>query len=135
MLKAVRARESRGACARKAMEVAGELEGMRLAAAARAVRDGFGGTLAYTDFPPEHWRRIRADNGIERISREIGRRTRVVGAFPDGNSAPMLVTARLKHIAEHEWGGRRYLDMTKLEEMDELEKRTEGYIRTGTRLA
>lgn len=38
----------------------------------------------------------------------------------------MLVTARLKYIAEHEWGKRRYLDMTKLEKMDELEKRTEG---------
>ena len=108
------------------MEVAAELEGMRLAAAARTVRDGFGETPAYTDFPPEHWRRIRANNGIERINREIGRRTRVVGTFPDGNSALMLVTARLKYIAEREWGKRRYLDITKLEEMDELEKRTEG---------
>ena len=35
--------------------------------------------------------------------REIRRRTRVVGTFQDGNSALMLVTARLKHIVEHEW--------------------------------
>ena len=46
--------------------------------------------------------------------------------FPDGNSALMLVTARLKYIVEHEWGKRRYLDMSRLEEMDELSKKAEG---------
>ncbi len=96
MLKAIHAQESREACARKAEE-AEELESMRLGAAARTVRDGFAETLAYTEFPPEHWRRIRTNNGIERINREIRRRTRVVGTFPDGNSALMLVTARLVH--------------------------------------
>ncbi len=126
MLKAIHAQESREACARKAEEVAEELESMRLGAAARTVRDGFAETLAYTEFPPEHWRRIRTNNGIERINREIRRRTRVVGTFPDGNSALMLVTARLKYIVEHEWGKRRYLDMSKLEEMDELRGKAEG---------
>lgn len=95
-------------------------------AAARTVRDGFAETLAYTEFPPEHWRRIRTNNRIERINREIRRRTRVVGTFPDGNSALMLVTARPKCIVEHEWGKRRYLDMFKLEEMDKLRGKTEG---------
>ena len=47
----------------------------------------------YCDFPSEHWTRIRTNNVIERLSREIRRRTRVVGTFPDGNSAPMLVCA------------------------------------------
>lgn len=102
MLKAIHAQESREACARKAEEVADELESMRLGTAARTVRDGFSETPAYTEFPPEHWRRIRTNNGIERINREIRRRTRVVGTFPDGNSALMLVTARLKYIVEHE---------------------------------
>ena len=68
----------------------------------------------------------RTNNGIERINRKIRRRTRVVGTFPDGNSALMLVTARLKYIVEHEWGKRRYLDMSKLEEMDELKGKVEG---------
>lgn len=95
-------------------------------AAARTVRDGFAETLADTELPPEHWHRIRTNNGIERINREIRRRTRVVGTFPDGNSALMLVTARLKYIAEHEWGKRRYPDMSKLEEMDKLRGKTEG---------
>lgn len=95
-------------------------------AAARTVRNGFTETLANTEFPPEHWRRIRTNNGIERINREIRGRTRVVGTFPDGNSALMLVTARLKYIVEHEWGKRRYLDMSKLEGMDELKGKVGG---------
>jgi transposase-like protein len=48
--------------------------------------------------------------------KEIRRRTRVVGAFPDGNSALILVSARLRHIAGTEWGARRYLDMERLKE-------------------
>ena len=63
-----------------------------------------------------HWRRIRTNNAIERINREIRRRTRVVGTFPDGRSALMLVTARLKYVAESEWGSRRYLDVSLLHE-------------------
>lgn len=92
----------------------------------RTVRDGFVETLAYTEFPTEHWCRIRTNNGIERINRKIRRRTRIAGAFPDGNSALVLVTARLKYTVEHEWGKRRCLDMSKLEEMDELEGKAEG---------
>lgn len=86
----------------------------------RTVSDGFAETLAYTEFPPEHWRRIRTNNEIERINREI-KGTRVVGTFPDDNSTLMLVTARLKYTVEHVWGKRRYLDMSKLEETDEAE--------------
>ena len=70
----------------------------------------------YTRFPMEHWKRIRTNNAIERLNREVRRRTRVVGAFPDGKSALMLVTARLKYVADSEWGSRRYLDVTLLEE-------------------
>jgi len=63
------------------------------------------------------WRRIRTNNPLERILREVRRRTRVIGAFPDGNSAIMLVAARLRHIAGTRWGTRRYLDMKKLTEI------------------
>lgn len=126
MLMAIHAQESRETCGRKAEEVEDGLESIRLGAAARTVRDGFAETLTCTEFPPHHWRRIRRNNGIERIDHEIRRRTRVVGTFPDGNSALMLVTARLKYIVEHEWGKRRYLDMSKLEEMDELKEKAEG---------
>lgn len=115
MLRAVHAMESREACEAKALEVASELEKSKLGEAARVVREGHEETLAYTRFPREHWRRIRTNNAIERLNREIRRRTRVVGTFPDGKSALMLVTARLKYVAESEWGSRRYLDVTLLE--------------------
>jgi len=49
--------------------------------------------------------------------REIRRRTRVVGSFPDGNSALMLVAARLRHIAATKWGTRMYMKMDRLEEL------------------
>ena len=72
--------------------------------------DGIAETLTSTCFPMRHWRRIRTNNAIERLNREICRRTRVVGAFPIGRSALMLVTARLKYVADSEWGSRRYMD-------------------------
>ena len=50
--------------------------------------------------------------------REIRRRTRVVGAFPDGESALMLVAARLRHIAGTKWGYRCYLNVRLLEEQE-----------------
>ena len=116
MLKAVHAMESREAAEAKALEVASELRAAKLNEAAKVVMDGYAETLAYTRFPREHWRRIRTNNAIERLNREIRRRTRVVGTFPDGKSALMLVTARLKYVAESEWGARRYLDVTLLDE-------------------
>ena len=114
MLKAINAQESKEAAVAKADEVASSLERMRLGAAAKVVREGYLETLTYTDFPMQHWTRIRTNNAIERLNREIRRRTRVVGTFPDGHSALMLVTARLKYIAECEWGKRRYLDVSLL---------------------
>lgn len=114
MLKAIHAQESKKAAVAKADEADAGLEGMRLGAAARVVCEGCLETLTYTDFPMQHWTRIRTNNAIERLNREIRRRTRVVGTFPDGHSALMLVTARLKYIAECEWGKRRYLDVSLL---------------------
>ena len=75
-------------------------------------------TFSCFAFPSEHWRSLRTNNPLERIMREIRRRTRVVGAFPDGNSALLLVSARLRHIAARNWGARRYLDMSRLRDLD-----------------
>ena len=115
MPRAIHAMGSREASETKALEVVAELDSMKLREAAKVVRDGYEETLAYTRSPREHWRRMRTSNAIERLNREIRRRTRMVGTFPDGNSALMLVTARLKYVAESEWGSRRYLDVTLLE--------------------
>ncbi len=104
MLKAVHAMESHEEAEAKALEVASELEGLKLKEAAKAVLEGYAETLTYTRFPREHWRRIRTNNAAERLNREICRRTRVVGTFPDGKSALMLVTARPMYVAESEWG-------------------------------
>ena len=116
MLKAIHAQEDRQEALRKSQNVAKKLEGMKLRKAAQLVREGMPETLAYYAFPREHWRRIRTNNPLERIMREIRRRTRVVGAFPDGNSALMLVAARLRHIAGTRWGLRKYLDLDLLKE-------------------
>ena len=116
MLKAIHAMESREASAAKAEAVAADLESMKLKEAAKVVREGFAETLTYCEMPREHWRRIRTNNAIERLNREIRRRTRVVGTFPDGKSALMLVAARLKYVADSEWGSRRYLDVSLLKE-------------------
>jgi transposase-like protein len=119
MLKAIHAQEDREAALKKAEDVAVKLEAMRLDKAAALVRESIAETLSYMYFPSEHWRQIRTNNPLERIMREIRRRTRVVGAFPDGKSALMLVAARLRHIAGTRWGAKRYLDMKRIEELEE----------------
>lgn len=116
MLKAIHAQESREASDEKAVAVASKLEELKLTEAAKVLRNGVTETLTYTAFPMEHWKKIRTNNAIERLNREVRRRTRVVGTFPDGKSALMLVTARLKYVADSEWGSRRYLDVSLLEE-------------------
>ena len=66
-------------------------------------------------FPSEHWTRIRTNNVIERLNREI-RRTRVVGSFPGRATLPfMLVCARLRHVAGSQWGNKKYMNMKHLE--------------------
>lgn len=121
MLKAIHAQEDRAAARDKAAAVASKLDTMRLGQAAEIVRQGMDETLSYMAFPREHWTRLRTNNVLERIMREIRRRTRVVGAFPDGQSALMLVAARLRHIAGTRWGSRCYLDMERLREPSESE--------------
>ena len=98
MLKAIHAQESKKASCEKAKAVVAELRSMKLKEAAKKGEDGIEETLTYCDFPSEHWIRIRTNNVIERLNREIRRRTRVVGSFPDGNSALMLVCARLRYV-------------------------------------
>lgn len=68
----------------------------RLERAAEIVEAGIDETLSHYAMPPEHWRCPRTNNPLERLMREIRRRTRVIGAFPDGKSALMLVAARLR---------------------------------------
>ena len=119
MLKAIHAQEDRPAARDKAAAVAEKLESMKLGQAAAVVREGVEETLSYMSFPREHWTRIRTNNMLERIMRELRRRTRVVGAFPDGQSALMLVAARLRHVASTRWGTRQYMDMERLRDLEQ----------------
>ena len=106
-LKAIFAMESRESALAKAESVAAGMEARRLKAAANCLREGVGETTTYLlpEFPDGHRRRIRTNNMIERLNREIRWRTRVVGSFPDGNSALMLVCARIRYVTANEWSG------------------------------
>ena len=117
MLKAIHAQEGKKAAREKAAQVAEKLKEMKLSAAAKKLTDGIEETLTYMDFPTQHWTRIRTNNTIERPNREIKRRTRAIGAFPDGQSALMLVCARLRHVAGTQWGTKRYMNMDHLYNM------------------
>ena len=112
MLKAIYAQENREAAMDKATDICSKLREMKLPKAAELIEEKIEETLTYYSFPDNHWVRIRTNNALDRIMREIRRRTRVVGAFPDGNSALMLVAARLRYISGTKWGAKRYLSMT-----------------------
>jgi putative transposase len=99
MLEAIHACEDRHAAQDKAAAVIERPTTLRLKEAATKDRDGIAETLIYYRFPSSHWRRIRTNHPLERIMREIRRRTRVVGAFPGGSSALMLAATRLRKIA------------------------------------
>lgn len=122
MLKAIHASEDKQAAREKAKQIHEKLENLRLTKAAKKIHESIDETLIYYDFPREHHNRIRTNNALERIMKEIRRRTKVVGAFPDGQSALMLCAARLRHIAGSKWGQKRYLNMDLLRDQEFEEK-------------
>jgi putative transposase len=116
MLKAIHAAEDVQAAREKALRVGAKLREQRLTRAVELLESAIEEMFAFYAFPQEHWRRIRTNNPLERILREIRRRTRVVGAFPDGQSALNLAAARLRHVAGTEWSTKRYLSMDLLKD-------------------
>ncbi len=130
MLKAIHAQEDKAAALEKSRAVAKKLREMKLPEAAKKVENSAEETLCYMDFPREHWLKIRSNNAIERLNREIRRRTRVVGAFPDGKSALMLVCARLRYIESSQWGCRKYMSMKHLDAMN-VDERYEMVVTAG----
>ena len=75
------------------------------------IREG----LTIYNFPRKHQKKIRTSNGVERVNKEVKRRTRVAGLFPNKESALRLVTGVLIEIHEGWLTGVQYLDMTELE--------------------
>lgn len=123
MLKAIHTAEDRAAALETSERVIGKLKAMNLTKAAELVETSVEEPLAYYSFPETDRRRIRTNNPLERIMREIRRRTKVVGAFPDGESALMLWAARLRHISGTAWDTRRFLNMEALKQ-HEAEKQS-----------
>ena len=118
MLKAIHAQEDKEAAREKAVLVAAKLRNLKLEKVAEFVEKSVEETLSYMDFPYEHWTRLRTNNSLERIMKEIRRRTRVVGSFSDGYSAMMLVGARLRHISTTQWDPRQHMNTCKLYELE-----------------
>lgn len=79
--------------------------------AVNVLRKGLRDGLTYYQYPAKHWSRIRTNNPLERLLREVKRRLKVVSVFPDPESALMLATARLKWTQERTWSQKRYLGM------------------------
>lgn len=90
-----------------------QLEG-RLPKVARLLEDAEDDVLAFMALPAEHWSKLRSTNPLERFNREIGRRTDVVGIFPDDASVIRLVSM-LAIEANDEWlVGRSYISQNSM---------------------
>src|SRR6187455_3784148 len=114
MLKAIHAQESQEAANQKAKAIVDDLRAARMNTAADLVERSVHETLTYYSFPDSHWQKSRTNYPLERIMREIRRRTRVVGAFPDGQSCLNLAAARLRYIAGTAWSAKCYMNMRPL---------------------
>jgi putative transposase len=114
MLKAIHAQESREAADNMAQAIVDDLRASKMGKAADLVEQAVHETLTYYGFPDIHWQKIRTNNPLERIMKEIRRRTRVVGAFPDGQSCLNLAAARLRYIAGTTWSVKCYMNMRPL---------------------
>jgi putative transposase len=117
MMKAIHAQENREAALAKATDVVKTLKQMKLRRASELVESNMAETLTCYGYPSQHWLKIRTNNPMERLLKEARRRTKVVGAFRDGQSALMLVAARLRHISTTSWGLRKYMNMDLLREL------------------
>ncbi len=92
-----------------------ELHGVRFPKAVSVFEAGIGDALTYLGYPGSHHARIRTTNMLERLFKEVKRRTRVVGIFPNETSASTLATAIALRSSE-EWALKRYLTMDALQE-------------------
>lgn len=103
--------------------VAGMLSG-KFPKAADLLEDAAEDVLAYMHFPREHWRQLHSTNTLERINKELKRRTRVVGIFPNRDSL-MRMVATLLQEQDDEWqvADRRYFS---IESMRRIEHELEG---------
>ena len=94
-----------------------ELYGKRFPKAVSVFETGIADALTYLSFPGSHHAKLRTTNMLERLFKEVKRRTRVVGVFPNETSASTLATEIALRSSE-EWALRRYLTMDALEAVE-----------------
>ncbi len=103
MHKAIHAQDNIVPAETKATDVVKKPKAMKLRTASELVAVHIRETLTYYRYPSEHWLKLKTNNPMERLLKEARRRTKVVGAFPDGHSALMLVSVRLRHVSATNW--------------------------------
>jgi transposase-like protein len=102
----------------------------RLPKVARLLNEAEDDVLAFYAFPAEHWPKLRSTNPLERFNREIGRRTDVVGIFPDDASLVRLVSM-LAIEANDEWlVGRSYISQGSMATL--YDNRSDGSLSFGS---
>ena len=86
--------------------------------AAKILEDAGEDMLAFMHFPSAHWRKIHSTNLVERLNREIKRRTRVVSIFPNDKSLTHLVGGILERFYLT-WAGERYMSEESMRQLDD----------------
>ena len=89
---------------------------------AKLIEDNIEDCLAILAFPSAHRTRLHTTNGLERLNREVKRRTRVIWIFPNRESCLRLVTALAAEQSDERVSGKRYLNMEELAEAEAEEK-------------
>lgn len=121
-IRSVLAPEERVECLQRAEEMAAKWE-HKSSKVARLLRDDFESCLTVCDLPSAHRRRLNSTNMLERVMKELKKRTRSVGIFPNSNSCDLLIGSRLIEMHEHwQLEPARYLAMEHLEATQAIEQ-------------
>jgi len=120
-IRTIFAQPDREAAGQQVSEVVNAMQS-RWPKSAELVAAAEGDVLAYMNFPPEHWTRIYSTNPLERLNKEIKRRTNVVGVFPDEASVIRLVGSVLMEVSDEWQVGRRYFSKESMRKLFEPEQ-------------